>query len=221
MVRFTRGSHAISRRVPFFEVLDQVGVDQFDAVYLVPQRDPVGLDVVGAPKQLDLPRPRRQPLDHSVDFVRFVAGGAHLGHDHVRIEPPVEILRIAFHSDEAVLFAVVQPMARPPRADDALQLVGLDPDDLVDALVAPQFEALAPEFHGSARHPQEDETLVLQLGDSQLPHLVVRHGAVGELHVDVPRGVRHDHGEFACNRSRLSVWRLEDGENKPNTVMSR
>jgi hypothetical protein len=40
-----------------------------------------------------------------------------------------------------VLLRVVQPVARAARADDPLQLVGLDPDDLLDAAVAAQREA--------------------------------------------------------------------------------
>lgn len=44
---------------------------------------PVGLDVVGAAEKFDFPRARRQPLDHPVDLVGFVAGGAHLGAETV------------------------------------------------------------------------------------------------------------------------------------------
>ena len=44
-----------------------------------------------------------------------------------------------------------------------LQLVGLDPDELVNALVAPQLEALPPQLHGAPGHPQEDQAIVLEL----------------------------------------------------------
>lgn len=39
---------------------------------------PVGLDVVGSSEQLDLPGAGREPLDHAVDLVWFVTGGADL-----------------------------------------------------------------------------------------------------------------------------------------------
>ena len=44
-----------------------------------------------------------------------------------------------------------------------------------------------------AGDPEEEEAVVLQQGDVQLPHLVVSQRAVGQLHVDVPGGVRHHH----------------------------
>lgn len=37
---------------------------------------------------------------------------------------------------QAVLLAMVQPVARPSCADDPLELVGFHPDDLVDSLVS-------------------------------------------------------------------------------------
>lgn len=40
---------------------------------------PVGLDVVRSAEKLDLPGAGRQSLDHAVDLVRFVTGGADLG----------------------------------------------------------------------------------------------------------------------------------------------
>ena len=39
---------------------------------------PVGLDVVGSTEKLDLPGAGRQSLDHAVDLIRFVTGGADL-----------------------------------------------------------------------------------------------------------------------------------------------
>ena len=49
----------------------------------------------------------------------------------------------------------------PTCSYDALQLVGLDPDELVDALVAPQLQALPPQLHGATRHPQKYQAIVL------------------------------------------------------------
>ena len=44
---------------------------------------------------------------------------------------------------------MVQPVARASRPDQPLQLVGLDPDQLLRPLVAPQAQALASQLHGS------------------------------------------------------------------------
>ena len=39
---------------------------------------------------------------------------------------------------ETVLLPVVQPVARPSRADDSLELVGFHPDDFIHAVIAEQ-----------------------------------------------------------------------------------
>ena len=49
-----------------------------DAVQLVAERHPVGVDVVRPPEQLDLARARGQPLDDAVDLVGLVARGPDL-----------------------------------------------------------------------------------------------------------------------------------------------
>ena len=51
----------------------------------------------------------------------------------------------------------------PTCSYDPLQLIGLDPNELVDALVTPQLETLPPKLHGAPGHPQEDQTLVLKV----------------------------------------------------------
>ena len=53
---------------------------------------PVGLDVVGSPKQLDLARSWREALDDSVDFVRLVTRRPHL---HNRPETVTDIYKQA------------------------------------------------------------------------------------------------------------------------------
>jgi len=45
--------------------------------------------------------------------------------------------------------------------------------------------------------PEEDVSIVLQDGNAQPPHLVVRQRAVRQFHVDVPRRVGHDDGKLA------------------------
>ena len=73
---------------------------------------------------------------------------------------------------------VVDPVAGAPRADDALELVGLDPQQLLHELVAPQVQALAPELHRAPRHPEEDDAVVLQALHVHAAHLLVGHRAV-------------------------------------------
>lgn len=48
-----------------------------------------------------------------------------------------------------------------------------------------------------AGDPEEEEALVLQHGDVEAPHLVVRQRPVGQLHVDVPGRVGHHHRKLA------------------------
>ena len=45
--------------------------------------------------------------------------------------------------------------------------------------------------------PKEDDSVVLQAPYVEVPHLLVAHGAVGQLLVDLPGRVRHDHAELA------------------------
>lgn len=49
-------------------------------------------------------------------------------------------------ADESLL---VEPMTSAAGADEALQLVGLHPNELVYSLVAPDLKALSSEFHGT------------------------------------------------------------------------
>ena len=50
----------------------------------------------------------------------------------------------------------------PTCSYDPLQLIGLDPNELVNAFVAPQLETLPPQLHGAPGHPQEYQTVVLE-----------------------------------------------------------
>ena len=132
-----------------------------DSVQLVAQRHPVGLNVVGPSKQLNLPGAGGQPLNDPVDLVRLVAGGPHLGHNHVTVQAPVD-WQVALGPHQAVLLAVVQPMPSPSGSNDPLQLVRLHPDDFVDALIAPELETVSAQLHSTARHPQEYQPFVLK-----------------------------------------------------------
>ena len=64
----------------------------------------------------------RQSFDDAVDFVGLVRRGSDFGHDDVRVESPVELGTVPFHPDQAVLFAVVQPVPGASRPDDPLEL---------------------------------------------------------------------------------------------------
>ena len=97
---------------------------------------------------------------------------------------------------------MINPVARPSRANDPLQLVRLDPEQLLHKSVAPDVEALAAELHGAAGHPKKDDAVVLQHLNVHPPHLVVRHRAVRQLHVDIPRRIGHDDGEFTQHGHR-------------------
>ena len=51
----------------------------------------------------------------------------------------------------------------PTCSYDPLQLIGLDPNELVDALVAPQLQTLSPQLHSAPGHPQEDQAIILKV----------------------------------------------------------
>lgn len=48
--------------------------------------------------------------------------------------------------------------------------------------------------------PKEDDAIVLETTDVELPHFVVSHGSVRQILMNLPRGVRHDDAEFAQHR---------------------
>ena len=96
-----------------------VGVHEMDAGQLVAEGEPVGLAIVLPAKQLNFPRARRQPLDDAVDLVRLVARLSHLGHYDVAVDALVGD-RAALHPNQAVLLAVVDPVAGAPRPNQPL-----------------------------------------------------------------------------------------------------
>lgn len=52
---------------------------------------PIGLDIVRSTKEFDLPGARGQSLDHSVNLVWFVAGGADLKENVQRVSEHMEL----------------------------------------------------------------------------------------------------------------------------------
>lgn len=113
-------------------------------------------------------------------------------------------------------------MPRPPRPDQPLQLIDLDPDQLVHPPVAPHREQLSAKLHCAPSHPESEDTPVwLEGRNGEAAELVVGHCPVWELHyelieytsdlevrqrdshkatyrhVDVPGRIRHDDLESA------------------------
>ena len=50
---------------------------------------------------------------------------------------------------------------------------------------------------GPTCDPQKDDSIVLQHLDVHLPHLIVGHGTVWQVLMDLPGGVGHDHPKLA------------------------
>ena len=65
--------------------------------------------------------------------------GSYFSYDNITVQSAIQHSRVTLHAHETMLFAVVQPMARSPRPNDPLQLIGFDPNDLVDPFVAPEL----------------------------------------------------------------------------------
>lgn len=186
-----------------------------NAIDLIAQSDPVGLYVVRPAKQFNFPSTRAHSFNDAVDFVGLVTRGTHLGNDNVAVEAAIDAW-IPLHSHQTVLLAVIEPVSSSSRSNYPLQLISLHPDYFVDSLVAPQLQALPAKFHGTASHPQKQQSLVLQGWDAQLTHLIVRHGTVRQFHVYVPRWISHNHSEFTQNChvqvSKVALdplWRIE------------
>lgn len=115
-----------------------------------------------------LPLFRRQRCED--DLVR-VRGRAHFGDNHVIVETSFYAFRLTLDANQAVLFAVIQPVVGSADANDALQLIGLHPDDLTAALVALEFMHSRPTERSDHHH---------------LKHLVIAQQAVRQFHVNVP-----------------------------------
>lgn len=80
-------------------------------------------------------------LDDAVDLIRLATGLAYLAYNNVTVQTGIDA-RVSLDSDEAVLFGVVEPVSSLTSDDQSVDLVGLDPYDLVNSTVAPFCEAL-------------------------------------------------------------------------------
>jgi hypothetical protein len=74
---------------------------------------------MGAAEDLALAALGGDPFDESIDLIRLAARLTHLRHEDIRVEVPLQ-LRVALDPDQAMLLAVVDPVARPARPNDAL-----------------------------------------------------------------------------------------------------
>ena len=70
-------------------------------------------------------------------------------------------VRIPLYSYKTVLLGVIEPMTCPASYDQPMQLIGLDPNQLINAFVPPFGQAFSPQLHCSSRHPQKDNSFVL------------------------------------------------------------
>ena len=53
-----------------------------------------------------------------------------------------------------MLLGVVDPVSSAPGSNDALELIGLDPEELLDKPVPPDVEQLAAELHCPTGDPE-------------------------------------------------------------------
>mmetsp|Transcript_52845 Transcript_52845/g.86285 ORF Transcript_52845/g.86285 Transcript_52845/m.86285 type:complete len:412 (-) Transcript_52845:211-1446(-) len=165
-------------------------IHQADAIQLVPTGDPILMDVVWPTEEFQLGTIGKHALDQIVDLVRLPGGFAHLTHDHITVQIPVE-LWVAFDANQTVFLRVIDPVSSASCPDDALQLIGLHPDDLFNPFVSPEFEALPRQLHSTASDPEEDHPVLMDVSHVQILHLLVRQGAIGQLHMNIPGRVRH------------------------------
>mmetsp|Transcript_24943 Transcript_24943/g.40396 ORF Transcript_24943/g.40396 Transcript_24943/m.40396 type:complete len:290 (+) Transcript_24943:407-1276(+) len=92
-------------------------------------------------------------------------------------------------------------MASASSPNDTLQLIGLDPQHFLFAVKAPSLHAFTRSLHHSASHPQEQQTIVVgELSHIHVEHLFVGECAVRQLHMNIPRRIRHNHTKLAEHR---------------------
>ena len=134
-----------------------------------------------------------------------------------------------------MFFGVVEPMSCSTCANHALELrtwlvdvlmakqedrylVCLNPDDFVYPLIPPHLKTFSSDFHGTACHPKEKKSFVLEQRYWHSTHFIVFHCTVGQLgvasvlnerwsldaetyaHVYIPWRVGHDNMKFTQDR---------------------
>ncbi|GER43667.1 hypothetical protein STAS_20536 [Striga asiatica] len=79
------------------------------------------------------------------DLIRFATCFTNFSNNDISVDISIH-LRISFYSNKAMLFAVVEPMARSARSDNPLELIGLHPYYLLHTLVTPKLQAAQSSF---------------------------------------------------------------------------
>ena len=84
-----------------------------------------------------------------------MAGTADFSHS-IFYHPLVELLQ-----GENSIKTVDENLTCSPGANESLQLVGFDPDNIVNPIVAPYGKEFSAQLYSSTRHPKKDKPIVL------------------------------------------------------------
>ncbi len=95
-----------------------------------------------------------------------------------------------------MLFCVIKPVTRFTGDNEPVDLVGFDPNNFVDFLIAPFSHTVSRKFHGPTCNPQKKQALILEQINSQVKHFLIFHSAIRQRHVNVPWRIGHDDIEF-------------------------
>ena len=158
---------------------------------LIPDCNPPRTSIVRPSKELQLAPTREESLDQRVNLIRLSTGLPHFRDKRIAVHVLVTF-RVPLDSDQAVLLGMVEPVPGAAGPDDALELVCLDPDQLLHELVAPDVEALHPQLERATGDPQKNDAIVRNSAQRELTHLEVLEGPVGKGHMNIPRRISHD-----------------------------
>mmetsp|Transcript_38175 Transcript_38175/g.61807 ORF Transcript_38175/g.61807 Transcript_38175/m.61807 type:complete len:266 (+) Transcript_38175:703-1500(+) len=183
--------------------LAEIIIKDHIAIQLIAKAEPAAPNVVRPGKYFNFARARCDSFNHSIDLIRLAACFSDLGNNDVAINVAIDVW-IALDANEAVLLGMIDPVTRAACSDDALQLIGLHPHNLVYPLVPPDSQAFTSCLHCTTSHPQENQAIVLKSLQGHRSHLLIRKGAVRQLHVNVPWWVRHNGTKLA----KMLKWKL-------------
>lgn len=119
---------------------------------LITQSHPSRHAVVRSSKKFYFFASWSHPFDDSVNLIWFPACFPHFWDDDITIEPGID-LWISLNPHQAMLLGMVEPVSCFSCDDEPMDLIGFDPDDLIDLLVPPLVHAISGEFHGSTCDP--------------------------------------------------------------------
>ena len=95
-------------------------------------------------------------IDHACNLERKIErklekvglDGSYFAYNDITIDISVEV-GIAFDPNKAMLLRMVEPVACSASSNQPLQLIDLDPYQLIHSFVAPNVQALSPKLHGT------------------------------------------------------------------------